>query len=83
MNACNPSELKIMDASESRRSASYLELFFDIHTVGRLHTRIYEERDDFNYPIVNFPFLSSKTSPAILYGIYTFQLTMFALYRLL
>ena len=27
---------------------------------GKLFTRLYDKRDDFDFPIVNFPYLSSK-----------------------
>ena len=41
---------------------------------GQLHTSIYDKRDDFNFHITNFPFLSSniQTSPA--YGVFISQL---------
>jgi hypothetical protein len=39
----------------------YLRLKIDIE--GRLRTRLYDKRDDFNFPIVNFPFIRS-TIPA-------------------
>ena len=31
-----------------------------LHWHGKLTTRLYDKRDDFNFPIVNFPFLSSN-----------------------
>ena len=33
-------------------------------------------RDDFNFPIVTFPFMSSKSAPA--YGVYVYQLVRYA-----
>jgi hypothetical protein len=38
------------------KSASYLDLFLEITIDGRLQAKIYDKRDDFNFPIVNFPF---------------------------
>ena len=54
-----PSELEIKDTTDTDKSASYLDLFLEITTDGRLHAKIYDKRDDFNFPIVNFPFPSS------------------------
>ena len=58
------------DTTESNISASYLDLLLSIGRDGQLHTSIYEKRDDFNFHITNFPFLSSNipTSPA--YGVF-------------
>jgi hypothetical protein len=35
--------------------------------------KLYDKRDDFNFPIVNFPFLSSNIPAAPAYGVYIFQ----------
>ena len=45
---------------------------------GQLHTSIYDKRDDFNFHITHFPFLSSNipTSPA--YGVFISQLIWYA-----
>ena len=61
-----PVELEIKDTTESNISASYLDLLLSIGRDGQLHTSIYDKRDDFNFHITNFPFLSSNipTSPA-------------------
>ena len=59
-------ELEIKDTTESIASASYLDLLLSIGRDGQLHTSIYDKRDDFNFYITNFPFLSSNipSSPA-------------------
>ena len=44
-------ELEIKDTTDTDRSASYLERW--------LRTKLYDKRDDFNIPIVNFPFICS------------------------
>ena len=73
-----PVELEIKDTTESKTSASYLDLLLSIGRDGQLHTSIYDKRDDFNFHITNFPFLSSNipTSPA--YGIFISQLVRYA-----
>ena len=41
---------------------------------GSIFTRLYDKRDDFNFPIVNFPFLSSNIPSAPACGVYVSQL---------
>ena len=47
-------------------------------TDGRLNTKIYDKRDDFNFPIVNFPFLCSNIPAAPAYGVYVSQLIRYS-----
>ena len=37
--------------------ASYLALHLEIDNEGRIRTKLYDHRDDFNFLIVNFPFI--------------------------
>ena len=55
-----PIELEIKDTTDADRSASYLDLHLEIDSEGRLRTKFYDKRDDFNFPIVNFPFTCSN-----------------------
>ena len=74
-----PIELEIKDTTESNTSASYLDVLLSIGRDGQLNTSIYDKRDDFNFHITNFPFLSSSnipTSPA--YGVFISQLIRYA-----
>ena len=73
-----PSELEIKDTTESSKSASYLDLLLNIDNKGKLQTKIYDKRDDFNFPIVNFPFLSSNIPISPAYGVYVSQLIRYA-----
>ena len=41
-----------------------------IDSEGQLTTKLYDKRDDFNFPIVNFPFMCSNISAAPAYGVY-------------
>ena len=61
-----PAELEIKDTTEINTSASYLDLLLSIESDGQLRTSLYDKRDDFNFHIKNFPFLSSNipSSPA-------------------
>ena len=64
-----PAELEIKDTTESTTSASYLDLLLSIGRDGQLHTFIYNKRDDFNFHITNFPFLSSNIPVSPAYGV--------------
>ena len=63
-------ELEIKDTTDTDRSASYLDLHIEIDSEGRLRTKPYDKRDDFNFPIVNFPFICSNIPAAPAYGVY-------------
>ena len=48
-----PIELEIKDTTYTDRSASYLDLHFEIDNDGRWRTKPYDQWEDFNIPIVN------------------------------
>ena len=47
-------ELEIKHTTDIDRSASYLDLHLEIDSEGLLRTKLYDERDDSNFSIVNF-----------------------------
>ena len=47
-------------------------------TDGRLNTKIYDKRDDFNFPIFNLHFLCSNIPEAPAYGVYVSQLMRYS-----
>jgi hypothetical protein len=53
----DPIELEITDTD---RSESYLDLHLENDSEGRVITKHYDKRDDFNFTIVNFPFICTK-----------------------
>ena len=59
-------EFEIKNTTESNTSASCLDSLLLIGRDGQLRTSLYDKRDDFNFHITNFPFLSSNfpSSPA-------------------
>ena len=73
-----PPELEIKDTTESNTSASYLDLLLSIGRDGQLHTSLYDIRDDFNFHITNFPFLSSNIPSSPAYGVFISQLIRYA-----
>ena len=73
-----PPELEIKDTTESNTSASYLDLLLSIGRDGQLRTSLYDKRDDFNFHITNFPFLSSNIPSSPAYGVFISQLIQYA-----
>ena len=56
VNRIYPSELQLNKANVSDAEASFLDLHLYISD-GFVKTKIYDKRDDFDFDIVNFPFL--------------------------
>ena len=73
-----PIVLEIKDTTDTDTSASYLDLHLEIDSEGRLRTELYDKRDDFNFPIVNFPFICSNIPAAPAYGVYIAQLIRYS-----
>ena len=68
-----PSQLAVEKANKLDPLANYLDLTI-INSGGKLSTRLYDESDDFDFHIVNFPFLSSSRLSGPSYGVYISQL---------
>ena len=69
-------------ANKSDHLANYIDFTFIIDSGGKLSTgistRLYDKSDDFDFRIVNFPFLSSNIPSGPSYGIYIPQLVRYA-----
>ena len=63
-----------MDTTLTQKSASYLDLYLVIDNGGRLKTKLYDKRDDFTFPILSFPFISSNIPASQAYGVYISEL---------
>ena len=61
----------------SDTEASFLDLHLSV-SGGFVQTKIYDKRDDFDFDIVNFPFLDGDVPRSTSYGVYISQLTRFA-----
>ena len=72
-----PREFEIKETTETTASSSYLDCYLYIDN-RKLTTRLYDKQDDFNFPTVNFPFLSSNISSAPAYGVYVSQSICYA-----
>ena len=62
-------ELEIKDTTDTDSSDSYLDLHFEIDSEGWLRTRLYDKKDDVNFPIVNFTFICNNIPAAPAYGV--------------
>ena len=49
-------------------------MIMSIESDGQLRTSLYDKRDDFNFHITNFPFLSSNIPSSPAYGVFISQL---------
>ena len=73
-----PGELEIKDTTESVSSVSYLDALLEKDLNGILTTKLYDKRDDFNFSIVNFPYLCSNIPSSPAYGVFVSQLIRYA-----
>ena len=72
-----PSELQLNKANASDTEAAFLDLHLSISN-DIVSTKIYDKRDDFDFEIVNFPFLDGDVPRSTSYGVYISQLIRFA-----
>ena len=72
-----PTELQLNKANSSDTEAQFLDLILSI-TNGIVSSKIYDKRGDFNFEIVNFPFLVADVPRYPSYGVYISQLIRFA-----
>ena len=68
-------ELEIKDTTDTDRYASYLDLHLEMNSEG---TKLYDKWDDFNFPIVTFPFICSNIPAAPAYGVYISQVIRYS-----
>ena len=73
-----PAVFEIKDTTESNTSASYLDLLLSIESDGQPRTSLYDKRDDFNFHITNFPFLSSNIPSSQACGVFISPLIRYA-----
>ena len=75
--ALYPSELQLNKANTSDTEAPFLDLHLSISN-GFVSSKIYDKRDDFDFNIVNFPFLDGDVPSLPSYGVYISQFIRFA-----
>ena len=62
-------------SNKANTSDTEAGLFISNHIVS---TKIYDKRDDFDFEIVNFPFLDGDVSHSTFFGVYITELIRFA-----
>ena len=72
-----PSELQLNKANTSDTEAAFLNLHLSISN-DIVSTKIYDKPDDFDFEIVNFPFLDGDVPRSTSYGVYISQHIRFA-----
>ena len=77
VNRIYPPELQLNKANTSDTEAPFLDLHLSISN-GFVSSKIYDKRDDFDFDIVNFPFLDGDVPRSTSYGVYISQLIQFA-----
>ena len=79
VNQIYPSELQLNKASTSDTEAPFLDLHLS-YSNGFVSSNNFDKRDDFNFDIVNFPFLDGNDPPRPSYGVYISHLIRFIEY---
>ena len=77
VNQISPIELQLNKANTSDTETPFLDLHQSISN-GFVSSKIYDKRDDFDFDIVNFPFLDGDVPRRPSYGVYISQLIRFA-----
>ena len=77
VNRIYPPELQLNKANTSYTEAPFLDLHLSISNEF-VSSKIYDKRDDFDFDIVNCPFLDGDVPRSISYGVYISQLIRFA-----
>ena len=72
-----PSEIQLNKANTADTDAAFLDLHLSISN-DVVSTKIYDKCDDFDFEIVNFPFLDVGVPCSTSYGVYISQLIRFA-----
>ena len=77
VNQIYPPELQLNKANISDTEAPFLDLHLSVAN-GFVSSKIYDKRDDFDFDILNFPFLDGDVLRRASYGVYISQLIRFA-----
>ena len=70
-----PTELQLNKANSSDTEAPFLDL--NVSTNGIVSSKIYDKRYDFNFEIVNLPFLGGDVPRSPSYSVYISELICF------
>ena len=75
VNHIYPSGLQLNKANVSGTEALFLDLHLSISISDNfVKTKIFDKRDDFDFDILNFPFLDGDVPRSTSYGVYILNL---------
>ena len=77
VNRIYPSKLQLNKANVPDTEASFMDLHLSVSD-GFIKTKIYHKWDDFDFNVVNFPFIDGDIPLSTSYGVYISQLIRFA-----
>ena len=77
VNQIYPPELQLNKANISDTEAPFLDLHLSVAN-GFVSSKIYDKRDEFDFDMLNFPFLDGDVPRRASYGVYISQLIRFA-----
>ena len=77
VNQIYPPELQLNKANNTDTETPFLDLHVSIAN-GFVSSKIYDKRDDFNFGMVNFPFLYGDVPHRASYGVYISKIIRFA-----
>lgn len=72
-----PSELKLTSEDKSDQEVNYLDLKIEIKNKKFINS-LFDKRDHFNFPIVNYPNLDGNIPTSQSYGVFTSQLIRYS-----
>ena len=72
VNQIYPPELQLNKANITDTEAPFLDLHLSVAN-GFVSSKIYDKRDDFDFDIVNFPFLDGDVPRRASYGVYVLR----------
>lgn len=77
MSEIYPEELELIPDNSDGKITSFLDLLIKLED-GVISTSIFDKRDAFNFPIVNFPNLSGNIPVKSSYGVFIGELVRYA-----
>ena len=78
INDIYPQELVLIPDNFDGKSTHFLDLNITIEEDNIISTSIFDKRDDFNFPIINFPHLDDNIPKNSEYGVFIGELVRYA-----
>ncbi len=72
-----PPEMIVNKTNISARKTNFLDLTISIYR-GKFYVKLYDKRDDYDFEVINYPFLDGNIPKNQSYGVFISQLVRFA-----